>query len=115
LTKRHQSCRQEKGLILKEINEISKRLREKRKEIDGIKEREEDLYLKFHNIIPEGHEKYDEIRKFYEKITRKRRKTEKIEKDTPDDEDDEEGAEEEEEIEEEEEDDDDDNNIGNIG
>lgn len=115
LTKRHQSCRQEKGLILKEINEISKRLREKRKEIDKIKEREEDLYLKFHTIIPEGHEKYDEIRKFYEKITRKRRKTEKIEKDPDADDDDEEGAEEEEEIEEEEEDDDDDNNIGNIG
>jgi len=48
LTKRHQSCRQEKGLILKEINEISKRLREKRKDIDKIKEREEDLYVKFH-------------------------------------------------------------------
>jgi len=114
LTKRHQSCRQEKGIILKEINDISKRLREKRKDIDKIKEREEDLYVKFHQLIPEGHEKYDEIRKFYEKITRKRRKTEKIEKDPDADDDDEDGGEEEEEVEEEEDDDDDDNNIAGL-
>ena len=43
LTKRLAKCRQDKGQILREINEISKKLRDKKKEIDEIKKREEEL------------------------------------------------------------------------
>jgi hypothetical protein len=79
------SCRQEKGLIMKEINEITKKLREKRKEIDNIKNEEDMLMAKFHEYCPEGSPKYDELRKFYERITKKRRKAEKVEKENEDD------------------------------
>ena len=101
------SCRQEKGLIMKEINEITKKLREKRKEIDNIKNEEDMLMAKFHEYCPEGSPKYDELRKFYERITKKRRKAEKVEKENEDDDDEEGEQEKEEEPEEEEEDEDD--------
>jgi len=72
LTKRLARCRQEKGQILKEIHGISKDLREKKKEIDAIKEKEDELMAKFHQYCPEGSEKYDEIRKYFEKILKRR-------------------------------------------
>merc|ERR1712127_1070006 len=103
LTKRLASCRQEKGQILKEINEISRKLKDKKKEIDDIKDREEGLMEKFHELCPERSDKYEEIRKFFEKIIKKKKK--KPEK--PDKQDGDEDEEEEEDAEEEEEEDED--------
>jgi hypothetical protein len=80
LTKRLGLCRQEKGQILKEINEISRKLKDKKKDIDSIKEREEELMIKFHEYCPERSDKYDVIRKFFEKIIKRKRRTEKQEK-----------------------------------
>merc|ERR1711935_1145872 len=74
LTKRLAECRQEKGKILKDINEISRKLKDKKKEIDLIKEKEEDLMVKFHELCPERSDKYEEIRKFFEKIIKKKKK-----------------------------------------
>lgn len=91
--------RRQKGGIMKDITDITKKLKEKKKEIDHIKNQEEDLLAKFHEHCPEGSAKYNEIRRFYERITKKRRKTEKIEKEEAD-EDDEEGEGEQEEEEE---------------
>jgi hypothetical protein len=76
---------------MKEITEITKKLKEKKKEIDAIKHDEEMLLAKFHEHCPEGSSKYNEIRRFYERITKKRRKIEKIEKEEADNDDDEEG------------------------
>jgi len=60
---------------LKEINEISKKLRDKKKEIDEIKEKEENLMVRFHDLCPDdGSENYEKIRKFFEKIKPRRRK-----------------------------------------
>lgn len=113
LTNQLSSCRQQKGHIMKEINDITKKLRERRKEIERIKEAEDNLNNRFHDLCPEGSEKYDEIRKFFEKITKKRRKAEKVEKDGDGDEDEEDEDAEAQDGEEEgeEEDDDDDTNI----
>jgi ABC-type transporter lipoprotein component MlaA len=94
---------------LREINDISKRLREKKKDIDDIKEREEALMAKFHELCPEGSDKYDEIRKFFEKITKRRKHKLKAEKAEGGE--DEEEEEEEEEFEEDEEEDEDENNV----
>merc|ERR1711935_750965 len=74
LTKRLAECRQEKGKILKDINEISRKLKDKKKEIDLIKKKEEDLMVKFHELCPERSDKYEEIRKFFEKIIKKKKK-----------------------------------------
>jgi len=116
LTKRLASCRQEKGQILKEINEISRKLKDKKKEIDEIKEKEEDLMIRFHEFCPERSDKYEEIRKFFEKIIKRRRRVEKPEKGDAgeDDEDEDEDAEEEEEMEEEEDEDEDENTIAGL-
>merc|ERR1711935_310203 len=97
LTKRLAECRQEKGKILKDINEISRKLKDKKKEIDLIKEKEEDLMVKFHELCPERSDKYEEIRKFFEKIIKKKKKKpEKPDKqDGDEDEEEEEDAEEE--------------------
>jgi len=103
LTKSLAECRQEKGKILKDINEISRKLKDKKKEIDLIKEKEEDLMVKFHELCPERSDKYEEIRKFFEKIIKKKKK--KPEK--PDKQDGDEDEEEEEDAEEEEEEDED--------
>lgn len=112
LTKRLAKCRQDKGLILREINEISKKLREKKKEIDDIKTREEELMVKFHELCPEGSDKYDEIRKYFEKIIKRRgNKKQQFDKEAGDGEDDDDGGEEEEDFEDEEEDDEDENNV----
>jgi len=113
LTKRLANCRQDKGQILREINEISKKLRDKKKEIDEIKDKEENLMARFHELCPEGSDKYDEIRKFFEKIIKRRRRPERnLEKEAGDGgDDDDDDLEEEEEFEEEEEDDEDENNV----
>lgn len=109
LTKRLADCRQEKGKILKEINDISRKLKDKKKEIDLIKDKEEELMTRFHEYCPERSEKYEEIRKFFEKIIKKKKKKpEKVEK--PEGEEDEEEEEGEEEEEEEDEDEDEDEN-----
>lgn len=114
LTKRLASCRQEKGQILKEINEISRKLKDKKKEIDEIKEKEEELMIKFHEYCPERSDKYEEIRKFFEKIIKRRRRVEKPEKGENEDEDEDEDAEEEEEMEEDEDEDEDENTIAGL-
>ncbi len=57
---------------MREINEISKQLREKKSQIDSIKSREEDLMVRFHELCPEGSDKYDEIRKYFEKIMKRK-------------------------------------------
>jgi hypothetical protein len=64
------------------------------------------LLARFHEHCPEGSSKYNEIRRFYERITKKRRKVEKVEKEEVED-DDEEGEGEVEEEEEEQHDDED--------
>jgi len=114
LTKRLAECRQEKGKILKDINEISRKLKDKKKEIDLIKEKEEDLMVKFHELCPERSDKYEEIRKFFEKIIKKKKKKpEKPDKqDGDEDEDEEEDAEEEEE--EDEDEDEDENTVAGL-
>mmetsp|Transcript_35625 Transcript_35625/g.54474 ORF Transcript_35625/g.54474 Transcript_35625/m.54474 type:complete len:489 (+) Transcript_35625:3242-4708(+) len=114
LTKRLAACRQEKGQILKEINEISRKLKDKKKEIDEIKEKEEDLMIRFHELCPERSDKYEEIRKFFEKIIKRRRRVEKPEKGDGDDEDEDEEAEEEEEMDEDEDEDEDENTIAGL-
>ena len=60
-------------------------------------------------MCPENHEKYDEILKFYEKITKKRKHNKEKVKNEDGEDDDEEGEAEEEEVEEEEDEDDEDN------
>lgn len=106
LTQQLTSNRQEKGHIMKDITDITKKLKEKKKEIDNIKHDEEILLGRFHDCCPEGSAKYNEIRRFYERITKKRRKPEKQEKEEQDD-DEEEGEGEQEEDEQEEPDDED--------
>jgi hypothetical protein len=73
LTKRLAKCRQEKGVILKEINGISAKLRDKKTEIDKIKVREDDLMAKFHELCAEGSDKYDIIRAYFEKVQKIRK------------------------------------------
>ena len=69
--------------------------------------------VRFHELCPERSDKYDEIRKFFEKIIKRRRRIEKPEK-GEDDEDDEDEAEEEDEVEEDEEEDEDENTIAGL-
>ena len=109
LTKRLADCRQQKGQILKETNEISRKLREKNKEVDEIKEKLAELMERFHALCDERNDKYEEIRKFFEKIIRRKRRVEKVEKEEGDEDEDEE--EEEEEDKDEDDDDDDDNGV----
>jgi chromosome segregation ATPase len=110
LTKRLASCRQEKGQILKEINEISRKLKDKKKEIDEIKEKEEDLMVRFHELVPERDENYEKCRKFFERIIKRKRRIEKPEKGEGEEEDEDEEAEEEEEVEEDDDEDEDEDN-----
>ena len=67
-------------MILKDINDISRKLKDKTKEINDIKEREDDLMAHFHEFCPEGTDKYDEIRKFIDKVIKRKRRVEKVEK-----------------------------------
>lgn len=41
-------------MIMKEITDITKKLKEKKKEIDNIKHDEEMLLVRFHEHCPEG-------------------------------------------------------------
>lgn len=66
--------------------------------------------VKFHDLCPEGSDKYDEIRKFFEKII-KRRNNRKPKDKGDAEEDDDDDADQEEEVEEEEEDEEDENNV----
>ncbi len=115
LTKRLAKCRQEKGVILKEINGISAKLRDKKTEIDKIKVREDDLMAKFHELCAEGSDKYDIIRAYFEKVQKIRKgkrnnnQSQQAEKEAGGE--DEEEQEEEEEPEEEDEDEDEENAI----
>lgn len=70
--------------------------------------------VRFHELCPERSDKYEEIRKFFEKIIKRRRRVEKPEKGEDDDEDEENEDEEEEEIEEEEDEDEDENTIAGL-
>jgi uncharacterized coiled-coil DUF342 family protein len=73
LTKRLAKCRQDKGVILREINGISSKLRDKKVEIDKIKVREDDLMAKFHELCQEGSDKYDILRAYFEKVQKIRK------------------------------------------
>lgn len=107
LTRSLAECRKQKGSILREINDISRQLKAREKEIAAIGEREQALKAKFHELCPERSEKYDIIRPYFEKIIKRRPKREKIEK--GDDEEDEDGEEEDdEEVEEDDDEDEDD-------
>lgn len=99
---------------MKDITEITKKLKEKKKEIDNIKHEEELLLARFHDNCPEGGPKYNEIRRFYERITKKRRKTEKVEKEDQEEDDEEGEGEQEEEDEAEAEDEDEDPAIAGL-
>ena len=97
LTSELKKCTESKGYIIKEIQEITKRLLTKKTEIEDIKEEETKLLNQFHELVDTNHEHYDQILNFYEKITRKRRKPEKIKAEDGDgDEDDDEDGDEEE-------------------
>lgn len=112
LTRELGQCRQEKGMIMNQIQEITRKLKEKKKEIERMKLEEDALLSKFHSFCPEGNDKYEKIRKFYERITKRKRKPEKVEKEDGDEDEDEEEAEEE--FEEEEEDDEEDVEIASL-
>ena len=109
LTTKLGSSTSEKGFIIRDINEITKKLQQKRGEIESIKQEEQELMRQFHELCPENHEKYDEILKFYEKITKKRKHNKEKVKAEDGEEEDEDGEAEEEEVEEEEDEDDEDN------
>jgi hypothetical protein len=68
--------------------------------------------VRFHELCPERSDKYEEIRKFFEKIIKRRKRVEKPEKGETDESDEDEDADEEEEIEEEE--DEDENTISGL-
>ena len=74
LTKSLAECRKDKGKILKDINEISKELKGKKREIEEIREKEEELMKRFHSFCPEGSPMYEDILNFFKKITGNRRK-----------------------------------------
>jgi hypothetical protein len=111
LTKRLAKCRQDKGGILRDINGISASLRDKKVEIDKIKAREDDLMIRFHNYCPEGSEKYDIIRAYFEKIQKIRKGKKAPAQDKEANGEDEDQEEEEEEPEEDDEDEDEENAI----
>ena len=70
-------------------------MKEKKKEIDDIKEREENLMTKFHELCPLDSPKYEDIRKFFEKIIKRKKRPERnLDKDGDGDDDEEEEEEE---------------------
>jgi hypothetical protein len=69
---------------------------------------------RFHEYCPERSDRYEEIRKFFEKIIKRRRKIDKPEKTGEEDEEDEDEAEEEEEVEEDDEDDEEENTVAGL-
>lgn len=118
LTKRLAKCRQEKGVILREINGITAKLKDKTIDINKIKAREDDLLAKFHELCPENSEKHDILKAHFEKVQKIRKgkrgngaNPQGADKNGEGNGEDEEQEEEEEEPEEEEEDEDDENAI----
>jgi hypothetical protein len=71
-------CTEQKGFIIKEIQDISRKLIAKRAEVEDIKDEEAKLLSQFHDLVDTNHENYDQILAFYEKITKKRRRPEKV-------------------------------------
>lgn len=69
---------------------------------------------RFHELCPERSDKYEEIRKYFEKILKRRRRVEKPERGDGDDDEDDEDAEEEEMEEEEEDEDEDENTVAGL-
>jgi hypothetical protein len=69
---------------------------------------------KFHELCPEGSDKYDDIRKYFEKIIKRRPKHKQFEKEAGGEDEDDDGGEEEEEYEEDEEDEEDENNVASL-
>jgi hypothetical protein len=109
LTSELRKCTESKGFIIKEIQDITKKLLTKKADIETIKDEENKLLAQFHELVDQNHENYDAILNFYEKITRKRRKPEKIKAEEGDG--DEDGEEEEPEEDQDDDDDDDDDNF----
>ena len=79
--------------------------------MDEIKEKLADLMDRFHELCPERSDKYEEIRKFFEKIIKRKRRVEKVEKEEGEEEEDEDDEDGDEEEEMDEDDDDDDNGV----
>jgi len=92
---------------MRSIGEIKKKLNVKQNEINSIKQQQETLYSRFHDFCNPQSSKYDQIRAYFERVVKKRKKPEKVEKEADDDDEEDAEAEEEEEPEEEEDEDDD--------
>lgn len=89
LSSRLVRCMTDKGQIVKEIMEISKKLRDKKGEIESIENLKEANMAKFKELIPETTPNYDEVFAFFTKKVKRRRKQERRKKNEDDDEDDE--------------------------
>jgi HD superfamily phosphohydrolase len=76
LSNRLQQAKAQRGLIIRGITSISRQLQDKREKIDEIQIKETDIKKRFHELCPEGSEKYDVISAFFEKLNIKRRKPE---------------------------------------
>ncbi len=72
LTESLAHCRQQKGEILKKINDIHKNLKEKKVAIDDIKCQEDNLLAKFHELCPPGSQFYDDLLGIYKKIVKRK-------------------------------------------
>ena len=98
-------CKQQSDMISQSIKDITSDLAKKTKEIDDIREKQDQLMAKFHFECPPDHEKYAEVSAFFEKRSKRRKKPDK--RDKNEDEDNEDGEDEEEEEQDEAEDEDD--------
>jgi arylsulfatase A-like enzyme len=78
-------------MISTSIKEITTDLAKKTKEIDDIREKQEQLMTKFYDLCPQEHENHNAVMQFFEKRTKKRRKAEKRPDKEDDDEEDEDG------------------------
>ena len=80
LTDRLLKSKMEKTVVLKELNEISKKLKDKDKEIEHIKDEIDACFKKFHELISLEMPEYKELYEFFTKrIRRKKQKEEEIE------------------------------------
>ena len=89
LTSKLQSSKSEKGMIIREITNITRQLEEKKDKIDEIQMKENDLKRRFHDLCPEGSDKYAELSAFYEKLHIRRKKPEKKKEENQEEDDDE--------------------------
>ena len=81
----------DKGQIVKEIMEISKKLRDKKGEIESIENLKEANMAKFKELIPETTPNYDEVFAFFTKKVKRRRKQERRKKNDDDEDEDDDG------------------------